>query len=362
MGRMLQEEALKYQIDIQFLDPDADAPCAKVKDCFHQGSFKDFDTVYRFGQSCDILSIEIEHVNIDALEKLEAEGKIIIPAPKVLRIIQNKRLQKEFYKQHGIATSEFIVCTNKEELKKSQHLFPIFQKLETDGYDGKGVQLIRSMEDLEKAFDKPSILEKKVKVNKEISVIIAGNQKGQYTYFPPVEMVFDPVLNLVDYQIAPADITPEQEKKCIELAMQTAKAFEVVGLLAVEMFINEAGQVLVNEVAPRAHNSGHHTIEACYTSQFEQQLRILLDLPLGDTGLIQPGMMINLVGEPGYEGKATLVGLDKINSDRLYVHLYGKKITKPGRKMGHVTILGKERKALIQRVEEIKQHLKVIAE
>lgn len=361
LGRMLLQEALNYPIEIGILDPDPNAPCKNLTTDFHIGNFKDYDTVYAFGKNYDIISIEIEHVNIDALEQLEKEGKTIVPAPAVLRVIQNKRKQKEFYKDNNIPSSEFVVCTNKEDVKRNIHLFPVFQKLETDGYDGKGVQLLQTEEDLNLAFEKPSLLEKKVQVAKEISVIIAGDLEGNYVNYPPVEMVFDPKLNLVDYLVCPANINAEQANECIEIAMRTAKAFNVKGILAVELFIDDQGQVLVNEVAPRTHNSGHHTIEACFTSQFEQQLRILLGLSLGATDIIIPALMYNLIGEAGHTGDVVIEGLDQINSDKLYLHLYGKKTTKPGRKMGHITLLDRDLAKLQDRIHEVKKHIRIIS-
>lgn len=361
LGRMLLQEALNYPIVIGILDPDPNAPCKNLTTDFHVGNYKNYEDVYAFGKNYDILSIEIEHVNIEALEQLEKEGKMIVPEPAVLRIIQNKRKQKEFYKAQNIPTSEFVVCTNKDDIKENFHLFPVFQKLETDGYDGKGVQLLQTQEDLVHAFDKPSLLEKKVQVAKEISVIVSGDLKGNYVYYPPVEMVFDPSLNLVDYLVCPANITQDLANECIAIALRTAKAFNIKGILAVELFIDEQGQVLVNEVAPRTHNSGHHTIEACFTSQFEQQLRILLGLPLGSTALILPALMYNLIGEPGHTGDTAIEGLDQIDSDKLYLHLYGKKTTKPGRKMGHITLLDEDINRLKHKVHEVKKHIRIIS-
>lgn len=361
LGRMLLQECINYQVNISFLDPDPEAPCSFIGKDFYVGDYKDFDTVYNFGKKFDIVSIEIEHVNIDALEKLEKEGITIIPSPANLRIIQNKRLQKEFYKHHNIPSSEFVVCANKAEIQKHNHMFPVFQKLETEGYDGKGVYHIKDQNSIEYAFDKPSILEKKIPIAYEIAVIVAGDLKGNYTFFPPVEMVFDSKLNLLDYLICPAQISEELSEKCIYLALETAKAFNIKGLLAVELFIDQEGNVLVNEVAPRAHNSGHHTIEACYTSQFEQQLRILVGLPLGDTSIIKPGLMYNLIGAPEHQGPMKIIGLDKVNSDKTYLHLYGKSTTKPGRKMGHITLIDENIELLKSRIESIKEYVKIIS-
>ncbi|HVD98475.1 MAG TPA: 5-(carboxyamino)imidazole ribonucleotide synthase [Cytophagaceae bacterium] len=362
LGRMLIQAATDLNIDIYCLDPDAAAPCSGLAKGFEVGSLTDFDTVYQWGKDKDLITIEIENVNVEALEKLQSEGKKVFPQPQVIRIIQDKRVQKQFYKEKNIPTADFILTDTKEDIQKNISFLPAFQKLGRSGYDGRGVQRLESAADLPKALEGLSLLEKKVDYEKEISVIVARNEKGEVSAFPVVELVFHPVHNLVEYLFAPASIMPAQAQKATEIAVKVIKELNMTGLLAVEMFLEKNGNVLVNEVAPRPHNSGHQSIEANYTSQYEQHLRSILDLPLGSTAQILPAAMINLLGEAGFSGPSCYEGLDEaLQIEGVYVHLYGKKTTKPFRKMGHVTIADPNMDSLKQKVKKVKDLLKVKA-
>lgn len=362
LGRMLVQAAIDLDIHLKILDPDPDAPCSLIATEFVVGSFNDFDTVYNFGQDCEVISIEIENVNIDALEKLEAEGKNVFPQPHILRIIKDKRIQKQFYKDNSIPTADFILTENRFEILNNIDFLPAFNKLGVGGYDGKGVQKLTSETDISLAFDTPSLLEKAIDFEKEIAIIVARNENGEIKLFPTVEMAFHPTQNLVEFLFSPANISEEINAKAKKIAKDVAEKLEIVGLLAVEMFLTNTGEILVNEVAPRTHNSGHHTIRANFTSQFEQQLRAILNLPLGDTSAFLPCAMVNLLGEKGYEGQAKYVGLNEVLAIKgVFPFLYGKKITKPFRKMGHVTVIGNNFEELGEKVNLVREKLKVIS-
>ena len=362
LGRMLIQAGIDLNLYFLILDPDADAPCKTLCNEFYHGSFADFETVYNFGKKCDVVTIEIEHVNCDALAKLKAEGVKVYPDPEVIRTIQDKGLQKEFYKKHNLPTADFRLLANESELKANEDFLPAFQKLRTLGYDGRGVQKVTTETASEKIFTAPSVLEKLVDYEKEIAVICARNANGEIAVFPATELVFHPEFNLVDYLIAPANISEDLQKTVAELAKKVLEAFDMVGLLAVEMFLTKTGEVLVNEVAPRPHNSGHHTMKANYTSQFEQHLRAVLNLPLGDTRQHSAAAMANLLGESGYSGEAKYEGLsDALEIPGVYVHLYGKKITKPARKMGHLTALAETTAEAQAKAEAARNSLKIIA-
>lgn len=337
LGRMFIQVATNYDVRVSVLDPSPDAPCSKLAHDFTVGDFADYDTVYRFGQTVDVLTIEIEHVNVDALEALEKEGKTVYPSSRVLRIVKDKGLQKQFYQDNEIPTAPFKLIENASAL--SEVKFPIVQKLRTGGYDGKGVVVLRKQDDLLEAFNAPSILEEVIDFEKEISVIIARNASGQIKSFPLVEMEFNPEANLVEFLFSPASVQYSVAQQACALAHRLVEKMDFVGLLAVEMFLDKEGNILVNEIAPRPHNSGHHTIEACVTSQYEQFMRAILNLPLGDTSLVRPAVMINLLGEKGYSGAVHYEDLEEaMKWPGVYVHLYGKSETKPFRKMGHVTV------------------------
>ena len=362
LGRMFIQAAINYNIDINILDPDPNAPCKSICQKFTQGSLNDFDTVYKWGQESDVLTIEIESVNTEALEKLQAEGKEVYPQPHLIKLIQDKRLQKQFYKDNNIPTAPFILTDNKAEVEKNTDFLPAVNKLGREGYDGRGVQVLHGKQDLDKAFDAPGLLEKLIDFEKEIAVIVARNKRGEIKTYPAVACAFHPTANLVEYLFAPAGISEDLEEKAKEIALDLIQKLDMVGILAVEMFVTKSGDILVNEIAPRPHNSGHHTIEANYTSQFEQHLRAVMDMPLGDTQLRQPAAMVNLLGEAGYTGEVKVEGLDEaLEMPGVFIHLYGKKITKPFRKMGHVTILADTIEELKQRAEKIKNLIKIKA-
>ena len=365
LGLMLLQASIDWNLPIHVLDPDAAAPCRSLCRRFVQGSLTDYDTVYRFGQDVDILTIEIEKVNVDALETLEREGKRVFPQPAVIRIIQDKRRQKQFFRDHNLPTADFVLTENRagvaEVVRQNPSFLPAFHKLGRDGYDGRGVQRISSEADLPKAFDAPGLLEKAVDFEKELAVIVARNEQGQLQTFPTVEMVFHPDLNLVDYLFAPAQIPAEVDRQAQAIARQTAEAFGIVGVLAVELFLTKTGEILINEVAPRPHNSGHHTIRANVTSQFEQHWRAILNLPLGNTTAYQSAAMINLLGKEGHTGPAHYEGLnDLLAMPGVFPFLYGKAITKPFRKMGHITLMDADLETLRQRVAEVQGAIQVI--
>ncbi len=362
LGRMFIQNALSYGVHISALDPTENAPCKHIVNKFVQGSFKDYQTVLDFAENADIVTIEIEHVNTDALKTLEKNGKTVIPSASALEIIKDKGLQKEFYKENNIVSSEFVILKNKEDLQNHLDFLPAFQKARTEGYDGKGVVFLKDKYDIEKAFDVPSVLEKAVEIHKELSVIVVKNLSGEMAVFPTVELVFDPVYNLVDYLISPSNITAKQDKICKELALKVVKNLKSAGIFAVELFLDKQGNILVNETAPRTHNSGHHTIESCISSQFDLQLRALLNLPLGDTSLRKKAAMVNIIGAEKFSGKAIYKGIEKVLALKdVYLHLYGKEETRPGRKMGHITILGENFEEIKEKIDFIKKELTVEA-
>ena len=362
LGRMLIQETINYDVQVHCLDPDLDAPCKDVAHSLTVGSLNDFDTVYQFGQNKDVITVEIENVSIEALEKLEVEGKKVFPQPAVLKIIRDKGLQKQFYADHNIPTPAFYLVNNKEEITNYFSEFPFMQKMRTGGYDGKGVTRLRNEKDLENAFEVPSVLEKFVDFEKELSVIVARNENGDTKVYPTVECEFSPEANLVEFLFSPADVTPAIEKAAEELAISIIDKLGMVGILAVELFLTKDGQLLVNEIAPRPHNSGHHTIECNVTSQFEQHMRSVLNLPLGDTRIIQPGVMINLLGEKGYQGSVIYQGLETaIAIPGVKPHIYGKSETKSFRKMGHITIVAPTLEEAKTNGRKVKELVKVIS-
>lgn len=362
LGRMLIQEGINYNLTTLVLDPDSDAPCKHIANYFECGSITDFDTVYKFGKKADIITIEIEKVNIEALDQLEKEGKQVYPQARVIRLIQDKGVQKQFFKENDIPTAPFQLVNTKEDLRNSSFPFPYMLKQRKDGYDGKGVMRINNIGDIENAFDSPCLVEELVDFEKEIAVIVSRNANGDVKTFPMVEMEFSAEANLVEFLISPSTYPEAIQQKAETIAKNIAAALNVTGLLAVEMFITKDGNILVNELAPRPHNSGHHTIEGNYVSQFEQLLRSIFNLPLGDTRAINNAVMINLLGEKGHDGVAVYKGLEKIMAiDGVYVHLYGKKYTKPFRKMGHITIVDQNREGAIEKANFIKNTLKVIS-
>ena len=362
LGRMLIQSCVNYNVQTCVMDPDSHAPCSGFSTEFRKGAIRDYESVYEFGKHVDLVTIEIENVNVEALEQLEKEGTPVFPQPRVIRLIQDKRTQKQFYKDKGIPTADFILTEDRADAGKHPEFLPAFHKLGKGGYDGGGVQKISTEADFDKAFDAPGLLEKLVNFDKEIAVIASRNSNGEVATFPAVEMVFHEEYNLVDYLISPSSISPEKEKEAQALAKKVIEELDMVGVLAVEMFLTKEGELLVNEVAPRPHNSGHQTINANYSSQYEQHLRAILNLPLGSTAIKKPSAMVNLIGEEGYTGPAIYDGIEEIlKIEGVNVFLYGKLMTKPHRKMGHITIIDNDVEALKKKVEVVKKTIKVIA-
>ena len=362
LGKMFIQEAVNYNIQVCVLDPDKNAPCRLIAHEFQQGDFKDYQSVLDFGKDKNVLTIEIEHVNTDALKQLESDGVKVFPQPHILELIKDKGLQKQFYKENNIPTAPFVLVNSKAELNEYVQDFPFMQKARTGGYDGKGVHALISESDIDNGFDAPSVLEKFVDFEKELSVIVARNESGEVVTYPIVELEFNPVANLVEYLKCPAIVSAEIENKAEVLAKKVAEKLEIVGLLAVEFFLTKSGELLVNEVAPRTHNSGHQTIEGNVTSQFEQHMRAVLNLPLGDTSIVQPSVMLNVLGEQGYTGIAKYENLEKIMAmPRVHVHLYGKHTTKPYRKMGHVTIIDSNLENAYLKAKKVNSILKVVS-
>ncbi len=358
LGRMLLQAAANYPVQVHVLENDKDCPAAHLCQVFTKGDIRDFETVYNFGKKLDAITIEIENVNVEALEILENEGVKIFPRPAVLRTIKNKILQKEYYRSHQIPTAEFLVTENRRDLEEAADFLPAVHKIGEGGYDGKGVQLLYGKEDLGKGFDAPSVLEKMVPVHKEIAQMVAINEKGETALYPPVEMLFDPELNLLDYQLCPAELSTQTLSRVEAIALSVVKNFNSPGIFAVEMFVDKNGDVLVNETAPRVHNSGHHTIEAHFSSQFDMLWRLILGYPLGNTEAILPSIMINIIGAEGCSGDVYYEGLEEVlKTSNAFVHLYGKKQTKPGRKMGHVTVLSADKQDLLHKSNRIRKTL-----
>jgi len=363
LGRMLIQSAIDFNLNIKILDPDPEAPCKTLANDFVVGKLTDFETVYKFGKNLDVLTIEIENVNIEALKKLRDEGVNVFPQPEAIELIQDKRKQKQFYKENNIPTSDFILIDNVDDLNNYEHFLPAFQKLGKEGYDGRGVQKISNKNDFAKAFSAPSLLEKAIDFEKEIAVIVARNAKGEISLFPPVEMVFHPTKFLVEYLLSPAQVSNDIILQANDIARNIIEKLNMKGILAVEMFVTKDGKVLVNEIAPRPHNSGHQTIKANFTSQYEQHLRAILNLPMGDTRSHTLSAMVNLLGAEGFEGNAVYEGIDEILSMQgVYPHLYGKINTKPYRKMGHITILENDLELLKKKVFEVKEKIRVISD
>jgi 5-(carboxyamino)imidazole ribonucleotide synthase len=366
LGKMILYETRKYDIATHVLDPSAEAPSKIACNYFEQGDLMDYDTVYNFGKKVDVLTFEIESVNVDALAALEAEGKKVYPSSKTLQNIQDKGVQKQFYKAHNIPTSPFRVFESKNELNEAivrkEINYPFVWKSCTGGYDGKGVSIIRDAEAIIPLPSGACIAEKLIPFKNELAVIVARNVSGEVTTYPVVEMEFHPEANQVEYVICPARIDNSISEKAREVAKKVSNAFEHVGLLAVELFQTEDDEILVNEVAPRPHNSGHYSIEASYTNQFEQHLRAILDLPLGNTDSKVGGIMVNLVGAEGHTGNVEYKNIEDILTlEGVTPHIYGKKQTRPFRKMGHVTIVNKDISKARQIAEEVKKTIEVIS-
>lgn len=366
LGKMLLAETRKFDIQTYVLDASKEAPCQFGATKFFLGSLMDYDTVYQFGKMVDVLTIEIENVNLDALDVLEEEGLKIYPSPKTLRLIQNKGRQKDFYVENNIPTSAHQRFVDLNELKKALEKdeleFPFVWKCAQFGYDGNGVKIVRSTMDLIDLPEVECIAEQMVPFKNELAVIVSRSVSGAVKTYPVVEMEFHPEANQVEYVICPARIDEKVADKAQKIALKVSEAFHHIGLLAVEMFQTEDDEILVNEVAPRPHNSGHYSIEASYTSQFEQHIRAILDLPLGNTDSKVAGIMVNLVGAEGFSGPVVYENIEKIMAiNGVTPHIYGKRETRPFRKMGHVTIVNENMTEARKIAEEVKNSIRVIS-
>jgi len=365
LGKMMLFDTRKFDIQTYVLDPSNEAPCKIACNKFFQGNLMDFDTVYNFGKQVDVLTFEIELVNLEALEKLESEGIKVFPSPRTLRLIQNKGIQKDFYSNNTIPTAAYKRFENLEALKaESSNLkLPFVWKCTEFGYDGMGVKIIRTQSDLDNLPNVECISEEMIPFKNELSVIVCRNVSGEIKTYPVVEMEFHPEANQVEYVICPARIDDKVAEKARAIALNVSEKFNHVGLLAVEMFQTIDEEIIVNEVAPRPHNSGHHTIEASFTSQFENHIRAILDLPLGNTDSKVAGIMVNLVGEEGFSGNVVYENIQTIMGwNGVTPHIYGKKETRPFRKMGHVTIVNEDMVAARKIAEKVKNTIRVISE
>lgn len=361
LGKMMLYDTRKYDIQTYVLDPSTEAPCKIACDHFEQGSLTDYDTVYNFGKKVDVLTFEIETVNVAALEALEKEGKKVYPSSKTLRNIQDKGVQKDFYTTHEIPTAMYKKYAFAKAISEESPSYPFIWKSCQGGYDGKGVAVVRSAQDLDNLPQVPCIAEAMIPFKNELAVIVARSVSGEVLTYPVVEMEFHPEANQVEYVICPARIDEAVAQKARAIAEKVSNAFEHVGLLAVEMFQTADDNILVNEVAPRPHNSGHYSIEGSYTNQFEQHLRAILDLPLGDTSSKAGAVMVNLVGEEGHEGQVYYENIESIlRLTGVTPHIYGKKLTRPFRKMGHVTIINKDINEARKTAQKVKQTIRVI--
>jgi 5-(carboxyamino)imidazole ribonucleotide synthase len=366
LGKMLLYETRKYDVQTFVMDPSDEAPCKIASNYFQQGDLMDYKTVLDFGRKVDVLTFEIESVNVSALKQLESEGIKVYPSSKTLAKIQDKSIQKQFFTDNNIPTATFSTFKSKSEflnaLNETALKLPLVWKSATGGYDGRGVMVLRSQKDLQEIPEGACITEDMIPFKNELAVIVTRNPSGQMVTYPVVEMEFHPLSNQVEYVICPARIDDAVAQKARKLAETVSEAFEHVGLLAVEMFQTKDDDILVNEVAPRPHNSGHFTIEASYTNQFEQHLRAILDLPLGNTESKVGAIMLNLAGEESYTGPALYQNIEKIlQMPGVTPHIYGKKITRPFRKMGHITIVNKDLKEAHEIAEKVKNTIKVIS-
>jgi 5-(carboxyamino)imidazole ribonucleotide synthase len=366
LGKMMLYTTRKFDIYTCVLDSNPEAPCKIACNEFHQGDLLDFETVYNFGKQVDVLTFEIENVNVDALEALEKEGKKVYPSSKTLRTIQNKAKQKLFYVDHNLPTAPFVRFAYTSEITEAIHngglQLPFVWKCTQFGYDGNGVKIVRSFSDLEDLPNVECIAEDLIPFKNELAVIVARNVQGQVAVYPLVEMEFHPEANQVEYVICPARVPKEIAEKAELVALKTSVSYEHVGLLAVEMFLTQDDEILINEVAPRPHNSGHQTIESSYTSQFEQHIRAILNLPLGKTNNKAAAVMVNLVGEEGYQGPVVYKNIEDIlKLEGVTPHIYGKKETRPFRKMGHVTIINHDVNKARQIAETVKKTINVIS-
>lgn len=362
LGYMFLQNALQYPVEIRILDPSANAPCAKHAHRFVQGDFADYQTVVDFGKDLDAIGIEIEHVNADALRFLKSIGKTVVPDPDTLSIIQDKSVQKKFYTDNGIPTAPYFELDNWEDLPKRNPNYPLFQKADKGGYDGRGVQFLGSEKDLDKQLRVPSIYETPADLEKEISVVAVADGKGNIVNYPVVELVFNMEYNLLDYLLMPSSLSEKAAEEAERIARLTVEKLNSPGVFAVEMFYNKDGSIWVNETACRVHNSGHSTIEAAHSSQFDQMLRVLMGLPLGSTKLNSTSAMVNLIGAEDEEGTAVIENVEEIlNIPAAYIHWYAKEFTRPGRKMGHVTFLNSNLEKLKQDIDKVNKTVRIIS-
>jgi len=366
LGKMLIQAASKWDITICVLDPNPECSCAPYAHEFTVGKFSDYEAVLNFGRTVDVITIEIENVNTDALRKLQEEGKIVHPSPEVIDTIKDKGRQKTFYRDNELSTSDFKILNAKDDvlskINSGDITLPFVQKLCREGYDGRGVVVIKSEGDLENLLEGETIIEPLVDIDKEISVILSRNESGEINVFPPVEMEFNPEANLVEMLLAPARIDENFASKAMDLGKQVIQSLNLVGVMAVEMFLTKKGEILINETAPRPHNSGHQTIEANESSQYEQHLRAILIFPLGSVDQKSPAIMINVLGSKGFEGKVDYKEVNEVLKMKgSHLHLYGKKETRPFRKMGHITICGNDIDDLIEKGNHLKKVFRVEA-
>ena len=366
LGKMLCQAASPMGINLYILDAAPTFPAGLVAPQFTQGDFNNYDDVLNFGKDKDIITIEIENVNTDALVKLTLMGKKVYPQAPIIELIKDKGLQKSFYKKHHLPTSDFELYDDHlsilNDVKNGTLKIPFVQKARSGGYDGRGVHIVKTKSDLDNLLECPSVVEDLVKIEKEIAVIVARNTKGKINSFPVVDMEFHPTANLVEFLYSPSKLHIDLQNQVTRIAEQIVRELEIVGLLAVELFLDENGRILINEVAPRPHNSGHHTIEANITSQYQQHLRAICGLPLGSTRTIQAAVMANILGEDGYAGDAIYKNIEEcLSEDGVYLHLYGKAQTKPFRKMGHITAVAPDLDEAIEKARKVKNLLKVIS-
>ncbi len=360
LGKMLLQVTSRLSIKTNILDPSDESPCKNMCSNFTVGNLMDFESVYNFGKECDLITYEIEHINVDALEKLENEGIKVHPSSSTLRIIQDKSRQKEFFVKNKIPTSKFTYYSSLEDLNYSELKYPCVWKKTKFGYDGYGVKILNSKEDLNDLPDTQFIIEDMVPFKKELATTIARNESGDIEIFPVVEMMFNETSNQVEFVICPAQISSEINEKAKEIALKVSESFKQVGLMAVEMFLTKDDEILVNEVAPRPHNSAHYSIEGCINSQFDQHINSILNLPLGCSKSNVYAIMANLVGDNGYHGEVLYDGVeDAMKIDNVKVHIYGKKQTKPNRKMGHITVLDTNLKEGLKKAQTVKKLIQI---
>ncbi len=362
LGKMLVQAGLDLDLDIHILDPDHNAPCRNICSSFTVGDLNDYQTVIDFGSKLDLITIEIENVNVEALKSLEKSGKKVYPQAHIIENIKNKISQKQFYTENHIPTADYKIVNCTADIYNHVESLPFVNKIATGGYDGKGVQMIKNQTDISKSFDAPGILETLLDFKKELAVIVARSENGEIKTFPVVEMAFHPEANLVEYLFAPAHISEEISDKAQQLAIKVANTYGIVGLLAVEMFLDQNDNIIVNEVAPRPHNSGHHTLRANYCSQFDQHWRAILGLPLQDTTAVSQAAMVNIVGAANATGDVKILGLEAILAQsNIFPYFYGKKTTKPFRKMGHVSILENNFETLKEKINFVQENLIITA-